>query len=912
MRRRKSVQSAGKTAEEVASSALLSTSITHMEVKMQVLSAQMQHSWSSHLQLFISSLNLVEPTYGFSLSVKITEEPDSVSTADTTSKHTNWLHDPLQFSFKRKQKKSAESTKDSNDENIDAGSSDTQNQNDNAKLFSSSDIVLLKPSKQSPLLATFSDPVPLTTKYLVSLTPKNKHDNGLMHLFLGSKPAEHQKLNSRNLELKLAATVVVPGTASRIQLLVSPVDLAPYVQQLMLLKHAKVAKTKPSSSKNNSKNESSMDVEILIPFDLPDYVLNCSAPGRKNLFGYPKPQQQLNDQIKPDTMSTFRVRLQLQLVSLQQQQPTMNSYSSVVRARANLQPLAALSLARSMGMRKLNSSSVETDNTLPDGEKSGATRTTSQASENKDSQNILPDSPTPAGYFSPPVFANPSPLPNSNSDHDRESLLAVDVNVPDQGVDSSSAVEKDPRLGSNAESRSCDYSLDSHSSATVPNDCRQRSVNISKNEFELTKSISSGGEFTSLMSSVGFDLQIFLGRGESLDSNGVSRNSATIDNSLQHPSGSSLSAGTCSGDSDESNSSATVVHPDGSAPVARIRKQSQQTMVTSEEIGAAKEAPDNQGSCVSLSYTSPMADSRAESHSQVLSSSLSFSPTPVPTLPDPASNEDDSVKETPASDEVAAPAPAILEEANMSINAKSYDSTMQFSRSSSMLLSAPNGLAWFAESLSPHSSPPSQMVLNSSSNSSPSRFLHQYVTAISASKPGKTVQQDKCVHPDPVSPSPGPWPAHSPFKSRFNRILGSATKSLTSPLTSKVDVTSPSLTSPVTKDEESSPVLAADDADKENIKRDMNIKKIKSSPSMHTPLSSKKLAGANEENRRMSPSVQLVLELSRQLDQALQDRIEMEKALQMKELRMDQMQAQLNRFEDRIIKLESFIPTNEL
>ena len=166
----------------------------------------------------------------------------------------------------------------------------------------------------------------------------------------------------------------------------------------------------------------------------------------------------------------------------------------------------------------------------------------------------MPDSPTPAGYFSPPVFANPSPLPNSNSDHDRESLLAVDVNVPDQGVDSSSAVEKDPRLVSNAESQSCDYSLDSHSSATVPNDCRQRSVNISKNEFELTKSISSGGEFTSLMSSVGVDLQIFLGRGESLDSNGVSRNSATIDNSLQHPSGSSLSAGTCSGDWDESNS----------------------------------------------------------------------------------------------------------------------------------------------------------------------------------------------------------------------------------------------------------------------------------------------------------------------------------------------------------------------
>ena len=100
---------------------------------------------------------------------------------------------------------------------------------------------------------------------------------------------------------------------------------------------------------------------------------------------------------------------------------------------------------------------------------------------------------------------------------------------------------------------------------------------------------------------------------------------------------------------------------------------------------------------VFIANYSPMADSKAESHSQVLSSTLSFSPTPVPTFPDPASNED-SVKETPVSDEVAAPEPAAIhEEANMSIHAKSYDSTMQFSRSSSMLLSAPNGLAWFAE-----------------------------------------------------------------------------------------------------------------------------------------------------------------------------------------------------------------------
>ena len=68
------------------------------------------------------------------------------------------------------------------------------------------------------------------------------------------------------------------------------------------------------------------------------------------------------DQIKPETMSTLRVRLQLQLVSQQQQCSTMSSsYSNVVRARANLQPLTALSLARSMGMRKLNSTSVDTD-----------------------------------------------------------------------------------------------------------------------------------------------------------------------------------------------------------------------------------------------------------------------------------------------------------------------------------------------------------------------------------------------------------------------------------------------------------------------------------------------------------------------------------------------------------------------
>jgi hypothetical protein len=56
----------------------------------------------------------------------------------------------------------------------------------------------------------------------------------------------------------------------------------------------------------------------------------------------------------------------------------------------------------------------------------------------------------------------------------------------------------------------------------------------------------------------------------------------------------------------------------------------------------------------------------------------------------------------------------------------------------------------------------------------------------------------------------------------------------------------------------------------------------------------------------------LVLELSRQLDQALQDRINMERALQLKELRMDQMQAQINKFEDRITRLEKLLPENEL
>ena len=296
MRRRKSVKSAGKTAEEVASSALISASITHMEVKMQVLSAQMQNSWSSHLQLLISNLNLVEPTYGFSLSVKIIntlEEPDSVPSTDSTSKNTNWLQDPLQFSFKRKQKKSVhESTRDSNEENIDADSTDTINRNCNNKVFSSSDNFYIKPLKKSPLLANFSDTAPLITKYPVSLTPKSKHEVGLMNILLGSKTTDNQKLNSRNLELKLAASLVIPQSASRIQLLVSPVDLTPYVQQLMLLKHAKVAKTK--SSKNGSTNESSMDVEILIPFDLPDHVLNSATAGRKNLFGYPKSLQQSN------------------------------------------------------------------------------------------------------------------------------------------------------------------------------------------------------------------------------------------------------------------------------------------------------------------------------------------------------------------------------------------------------------------------------------------------------------------------------------------------------------------------------------------------------------------------------------------------------------------------------------------
>lgn len=126
--------------------------------------------------------------------------------------------------------------------------------------------------------------------------------------------------------------------------------------------------------------------------------------------------------------------------------------------------------------------------------------------------------------------------------------------MPEHGTGCSSAIDNETGFVSTAESNSCDYSLNSHSSVTVPNDCRQRSVNMSKNEFELTKSSSSGGAFTSLMSSVGIDLQIFLGRGDSLDSTGVGRNSVATSNSLQHPSGSSFSAGARSGDSDESNS----------------------------------------------------------------------------------------------------------------------------------------------------------------------------------------------------------------------------------------------------------------------------------------------------------------------------------------------------------------------
>lgn len=93
---------------------------------------------------------------------------------------------------------------------------------------------------------------------------------------------------------------------------------------------------------------------------------------------------------------------------------------------------------------------------------------------------------------------------------------------------------------------------------------------------------------------------------------------------------------------------------------------------------------------------SPMADSKAESHSEVLSSSLSFSPTTVPTVVVPASPQD-SVQEDPVTDVAAAPASAVNEEANLSINVKSDDLSLQFSRSSSMLLSATNGLAWFAE-----------------------------------------------------------------------------------------------------------------------------------------------------------------------------------------------------------------------
>ena len=77
-----------------------------------------------------------------------------------------------------------------------------------------------------------------------------------------------------------------------------------------------------------------------------------------------------------------------------------------------------------------------------------------------------------------------------------------------------------------------------------------------------------------------------------------------------------------------------------------------------------------------------MAEETAETHSEVLSSSLSLSPMVIP--PGPPSSLSDAIVQQKS------------EDLSMSINANNDDVSMRFSRASS-ILPAPNGLAWFAE-----------------------------------------------------------------------------------------------------------------------------------------------------------------------------------------------------------------------
>ena len=103
-----------------------------------------------------------------------------------------------------------------------------------------------------------------------------------------------------------------------------------------------------------------------------------------------------------------------------------------------------------------------------------------------------------------------------------------------------------------AEDTECDYSLKSLSSITVPNNCRHRAAKMANSN--LSNSNSSGEGFNSFIPGVDLDVQIFLGRGDSLDSTATGQNNVSESYSLQHPSGSSLSSAACSGDSEESSS----------------------------------------------------------------------------------------------------------------------------------------------------------------------------------------------------------------------------------------------------------------------------------------------------------------------------------------------------------------------
>ena len=676
--------------------------------------------------------------------------------------------------------------------------------------------------------------------------------------------------------------------------------------------------------------------------------------------------------IKPETMSTLRVKLQLKLYS---EQPSAafvgasatangNGNSNAVLRTRNLLAASHRRESRDLqnlttlapdhhGMRKVSASSSSSDANhhssapfSPSEKRKTAARKTSriveeEASDNKssgtgeeknDAANVAV---SPNGYFSPPIF-----------------YMATSSCSPCQ-------VTAD-RV---AESQSGSISaLSSQSGVTVPNNTREKlnqplggevltgqSAALDQVLSQLDSAVNSSSSEASQAQELA-DLKIVLGNADSSSITSKSQSSTATASNSSHSNSNKNSEGqqssaAAAGSTSTASSSASSDSKDQS-----VLSSCSRTVICAEGPAAAARSKRQ-----AAADAARVAQAFSTGHSETLSSSLTLSPMNVSRSREEATSATsraESISRLSNRDN-AATSVAVPESTTSSVplhpkNDNSYhgeddfkdDSQQQqqqedallrttsstilhfpdahMTLSSSLLSSSARletGLAWFADSTSPSHHPPghplssvSSSILRSSSVTTPSRYIQQYVTAIAKSGKQEKPPAPPVPNPGVPSPSPGPWPSHSPFKNRLNRFLGSSPKTPSQ----KTAMQAPAVPAPAPD-----PVHSSVSVCNPHATIAMAGAAQVAQGSMHTPLNARNSSfvagqGAGQGGMGpgagsgdvMSPSVQLMLELSRQLDQALQDRMDLEQLLQQREVRMDRMQAQINKVEDRLIAIE--------